>query len=310
MGSTFKVESIYKVMTQNMNKYQAIVVLGIGLIAISFASIFIKLCDAPSLVIAAYRLTIASLFYIGFTRIRSGSIISAYSPSQIKIVLLSGFFLAIHFATWITSLEYTSVASSVVLVETGPIFVAIGSFLFLREKPSKLMILGIAIAFIGSVIISVHDFSIDRNSLLGNLLALCGAISVAGYLLAGRKLRATIDTFRYVTAVYTVAALFLILFAVINGESLIGYSPQTYILLVLIALIPQVIGHTTLNWALKYFSATAVAVIILGEPVGASILAVIILAEKLGFVKIVGGIVILSGVMIAIWSENRAKKAA
>jgi len=292
-------------MLQTMDKNRAILVLSIGLVAISFASIFIKLCDAPSLVIAAYRLAIASIFYIGFTKIRKGSIWSVFSKSQFKIVLFAGVFLAIHFATWITSLKYTTVASSVVLVQTSPIFVALGSFMFLRERPSLLMLIGITIALIGSIIISAHDFSLDRNSLLGNLLALIGAIGAAGYLLAGRKLRATIDTFRYVTAVYSVTAVLLILLAITSGATLVGYSPKNYLLFVAIALLPQVIGHTSLNWALKYFSATAVAVIILGEPVGASILAIIILGEKLSLVKIFGGLVILGGVIMAIIAETK-----
>jgi len=292
-------------MLQTMDKNRAILVLSIGLVAISFASIFIKLCNAPSLVIAAYRLAIASIFYIGFTKIRKGSIWSVFSKSQFKIVLFAGVFLAIHFATWITSLKYTTVASSVVLVQTSPIFVALGSFMFLRERPSLLMLIGITIALIGSIIISAHDFSLDRNSLLGNLLALIGAIGAAGYLLAGRKLRATIDTFRYVTAVYSVTAVLLILLAITSGATLVGYSPKNYLLFVAIALLPQVIGHTSLNWALKYFSATAVAVIILGEPVGASILAIIILGEKLSLVKIFGGLVILGGVIMAIIAETK-----
>jgi drug/metabolite transporter (DMT)-like permease len=292
-------------MTMTTHKHQAIFVLGIGLIAISFASIFIKLCDAPSLVIAAYRLTIASVFYIGFTRIRSGPILTAYSRSQLKIVLLSGAFLTIHFATWITSLKFTSVASSVVLVQSAPIFVAMGSFIFLREKPSKLMLLGILIALIGSIIISAHDFSLDKNSLVGNLLAVAGAIGAAGYLLAGRKLRAEIDTFRYVTVVYSVTAILLLLIALISGNSLSGYTSKTYLLLFAIAMIPQVIGHTTVNWALKYFTATAVAVIILGEPIGASILALVILGETLSSIKIIGGLIILIGVVIAILAEPR-----
>lgn len=289
-------------------KQQAVTVLGIGLIAISFASIFIKLCEAPSLVIAAYRLTIASIFYIGFTRIRSGPILAAYSRSQLKIVLFSGVFLTIHFATWITSLKFTSVASSVVLVQSAPIFVAVGSFIFLREKPTKLMLLGISIVLLGSIIISAHDFSLDKNSLVGNLLAVAGAIGAAGYLLAGRKLRSSIDTFRYVTVVYSVTAILLLLIAFVNGNSFTGYTSKTYLLLFAIAMIPQVIGHTTVNWALKYFSATAVAVIILGEPIGASILALVILGEKLSLVKISGGIVILIGVIIAVIAEPKNDK--
>jgi len=292
---------------QQVSRTRAVLVLGIGLIAISFASIFIKICAAPSLVIAAYRLTFASLFYVGFTRIRSGPILSPFSGSQLKIALLSGAFLALHFGTWITSLNYTSVASSVVLVQTSPIFVAIGSYLFLGEKPARLTIPGITIAFLGSVIISTHDFSLDSRSLIGNLLALAGAVGAAGYLISGRKLRATIDTFRYVTVVYSITAVFLIFAAVISGSSLIGYSPGTYLLLLAIAFIPQVIGHTTLNWALKYFSATAVAVIILGEPFGASILALIFLAEKLTLIKIVGGLVILGGVIVVIIAESKMR---
>jgi drug/metabolite transporter (DMT)-like permease len=287
------------------HKHQAIIVLGIGLIAISFASIFIKLCEAPSLVIAAYRLTIASIFYIGFTRIRSGPILAVYSKPQLKLVLFSGIFLTIHFATWITSLKFTSVASSVVLVQSAPIFVAIGSFIFLRERPSKLTMLGILIALLGSVIISAHDFSLDKNSLVGNLLAVAGAIGAAGYLLAGRKLRAEIDTFRYVTAVYSVAAMLLLIIALLSKTSFVGYSSKTYLLFLAIALIPQVIGHTAVNWALKYFTATAVAVIILGEPIGASILALVILGETLSLVKIIGGLIILTGVTIAILAEPR-----
>ena len=292
-------------MPRTTHKYQAIFVLGIGLIAISFASIFIKLCDAPSLVIAAYRLAIASIFYIGFTRIRYGPILLHYSKSQLKIGLLSGVFLTIHFATWITSLKFTSVASSVVLVASGPAFVAIGSYIFLREKPSKLMLLGILIAFTGTIIISVHDFSLDKNSLVGNLLAIAGAIGAAGYLLAGRKLRVSMDTFRYITMVYSVAAILLLLIALISGNSLVVYTPKTYLLLFAIAMIPQVIGHTSLNWALKYFSATAVAVIILGEPIGASILALVILGEKLSLVKVGGGVIILIGVIVAILAEPK-----
>lgn len=287
--------------------WQAVFVLGMGLIAISFASIFIKLCPAPSLVIAAYRLGIASAFYIVFTRIRYGPIISRIPKSQRLWLLASGSFLTIHFATWITSLKYTSVASSVVLVQSAPVFVAIGSILFLHEKPTKLLLLGIVIAFSGTFLISAHDFSLDRNSLVGNLLAVAGAIGAAGYLLIGRKLRAEIATFHYVTVVYSVAALWLVLFAGLSGGRFTGYESSTYWLFIAIALIPQVIGHTTVNWALKYFSATAVAVIILGEPIGASILALVILKETLSGMKIIGGCIILAGVILALLGESRQR---
>ncbi|MDZ7265240.1 MAG: DMT family transporter [candidate division KSB1 bacterium] len=295
-------------MVETVNRGQAILVLGLGLVAISLASIFIKLCQAPSLVIAAYRLSLASLFYIVFTRWRQGPILATFSRPQLQVVLLSGIFLTIHFATWITSLKYTSVASSVVLVQSAPIFVALGSALLLGEPPRKRVMLGIAIALAGSIVISAHDFSLDQRSVVGNLLAIGGAIGAAGYLLAGRKLRACIDIFRYVTVVYSIAAVLLILLAFGSGLSFLGYRAVDYWLLVAVALIPQVIGHTSINWALKYFSATAVAVIILGEPIGASILALLLLGEKLTLIQIAGGCIILAGVLITLWGETTGSK--
>jgi len=288
-------------------RHQTVLILGAGLIAISFASIFIKLCDAPSLVIAAYRLTIASVFYLGFTRIKDGAFIwKRFSKSQIYIIIIAALFLTLHFSAWISSLKLTSVASSVVLVQSSPIFVAIGGMIILKERPSLLVIAGVVIALTGSVIISIHDFSIDKNSLSGNLLAVAGAVGAAGYLLAGRKLRAEIDTFRYVAAVYSVTALMLILLVILKGEPLFGYSPEIYLLFLAIAFFPQIIGHTSFNWALKYFSATAVSIATLGEPIGASVLAFFILGEKLTLIKIYGGLIIIAGVLLALTAEARS----
>lgn len=292
-------------MPQSTPKGSTLAIILMGLLSISFASIFIKLCDAPSMVIATYRLVIASLFYVGFTSVKGGKISRGLSASQVKIMVVSAIFLTIHFSTWITSLKYTSVASSVVIVQSAPIFVALGSFVFLRERPSFLMILGIVIALAGTIVISIHDFSLDQTSLIGNLLALGGAIGAAGYLLAGRSLRAKVDTFRYVTIVYSITAGLLLIFTLLSGAPMTGYAPRIYLLFVAIAFFPQVIGHTSFNWALKYFSATAVSILLLGEPIGASILAVIFLGETLSLVKIIGGFVILGGVVLAIVAESK-----
>ena len=285
-------------------KWLAIPVLTIGIVAISFASILIKLCQAPSLVIAAYRLFIASLFYWAIVFLKKNSIRASLAPGQLKIAVVSGLFLAVHFASWITSLQYTSVASSVVLVQSAPIFVAIGGALFLGERPSLLMTAGILVSFVGAVTIGMHDFAFDPTSLPGNLLALVGAIGASGYYLAGRKLRATLSTLHYVTIVYSVAALILVAGALVRGLSFIGYSPETFLLLFAIAMVPQVIGHTSLNWALKYFTAAAVAVVALGEPIGASMLAWTLLGEQLDAGKIIGGTFILTGVIIVILAES------
>ena len=167
------------------------------------------------------------------------------------------------------------------------------------------MIIGTIIAFVGAIIISLHDYAHDSSTLAGNLLAIGGALGAAGYFLAGRKLRAEIDTFPYVTAVYTISALLLLVMAIISGVSLFNYNLKEFLLFFAIAIIPQIIGHTSLNWALKYFSATAVSIIILGEPIGASLLAFFILGESLTLIKIFGGIIIICGVVILLLAEAK-----
>ncbi|MBC8183848.1 DMT family transporter [candidate division KSB1 bacterium] len=292
-------------MSETTTKNKTIIVLGIGLIAVSVSSILIKLCDAPALVIATYRLTLASVFYLGYTGIKQGKFWRTFSRGQIKTIFISAIFLTIHFSTWITSLKYTSVASSVILVQSAPIFVAFGSFIFLKERPSALLMVGAVIALFGSIMISVLDYSQDKNAMTGNLLAIGGAIGAAGYLLAGRKIRSQVNLFSYVSAVYSLTAVALLILAILNGASFFGFSTEIYLLFFAIAIFPQIIGHTSLNWALKYFSATAISIAILAEPIGASILAVFVLGEQLTVVKIFWGIVILSGVLIALIAETK-----
>ena len=285
-------------------------ILGVGIIAISSASILIKLCAAPSMVIAMYRLAFASLFFITTAGVKKNNPLQDFHKKDLGLAFFSALFLCVHFAAWITSLSYTSVASSVVLVSTSPVFVAIGSIFFLKEKPGKLLIWGIAITLIGAVILSYRELGVGKNSLFGNALALAGAIGIAGHYLIGKVLRARIDTFSYVTVVYSITALFLILISGFLRNSFFDYNANTYLLFFLIAFVPQVIGHTTLNWALKLFSAATVAVITLSEPIGASILAFFLLGEKINGMQCLGGLVILTGVAFALRGEINHNRSA
>lgn len=278
-------------------------VLTLGLFAISSSSVLTKMCAAPALTIALYRVGIASGFYYAMARTTGGSFRSAYTPARLKLAVASGFFLALHFATWITSLSYTSVASSVVLVVTSPVWVALGGLIFLGEKPRPLLLIGIAVTLAGSVVVSGADVTLDPRSLFGNLLAVAGAVAAAGYWLIGRKLRAEMDTFPYVAVVYAACAVFTLALIVIFRTPMWGFTQHTYLLLIAIALFPQVVGHTSLNWALKYFSAAAVAVITLGEPIGASILAWLILGQTVTLLQMVGGAIILVGVALSLRAE-------
>ena len=283
-------------------------VLPIGLIAISFASILIKICDAPPLVIAAYRLGLATLILLLFTLPRTLGEFRRLRRQEIFPSLLAGVFLCFHFAFWITSLQYTSVASSVILVTTNPIFVALASTFFLRERISWTLLLSILIAVLGGVIIAWGDWEQGQGSLYGDFLALLGAVMATGYLLVGRRIRRQMGLPAYITLVYGVAAILLILLALINGDLFFSYTPKTYLIFLLLALVPQLIGHTTLNWALKYFSATLVAVFILGEPIGATILAYLLLHEPLTSNLLWGGTLVLLGIYFSAREERKLGK--
>ena len=242
---------------------------------------------------------LASLFIVPVAWVRSGNELRRLSWQNIVIAVLSGAFLALHFGLWIASLSYTSVATSVVLVTANPIFVAVASYFLFQEKLSKQTILGIAIAFIGAIIINYGNWRLGPSPLFGGILALLGALAVAGYLLIGRRLRRSIGLLTYASLTYSSAAVFLLLSALAFGYHLVGYSTTTYVMLVLLAVMPQLIGHSSLNWSLRFLPATLVTIAVLGEPVGAIALAFLILNEVPISGEISGGILILVGVFIA-----------
>jgi drug/metabolite transporter (DMT)-like permease len=275
--------------------------LPIGIIAVSTASIFIKLCEAPSLSIAAYRMVLASLMLIPFAGFQKSW--QGWKKKDLIWLMFSGLLLGLHFAFWIASLKYTSVASSVVLVTTHPIFVGIGAWVFLKEKPKPKLILGILLSVLGSAVIGYGDMTLSKEALMGDGLSLLGAIAASGYFLVGRKMRKSQSLLSYIFPVYSTSALILILFALVFQKPFFGYPSSTYLYLFLLALIPQLVGHTAFNWALKYLPVSMVAVAILGEPIGSTLLAYFILHEGLTPWKILGGIFILAGILIALRKE-------
>ncbi len=270
----------------------------IGVLAASTAAIFIKLCDAPALIIATYRMVFASLILLPYALYKKTG--RAWGRKEIGWLIVSGLFLSLHFMFWIGSLKYTSVASSVVLVTTYPIFVGIGSRLFLKERMGLYLIFGIMLSVLGSGLISYGDMAISREALMGDGLALLGAVTASGYFLVGRKMRKSQDLLSYIFPVYSTAGFLLVIFSLLSQKNFFGYSWTTYLFLFLLALVPQLIGHTTINWALKYLPASMVALTYLGEPVGSTLLAYFILNEELTPWKIFGGILILGGILTAL----------
>jgi drug/metabolite transporter (DMT)-like permease len=279
-------------------------VLGMGIVAVSTASVFIRYAqvDAPSLTIAAFRLGLASLILLPLAWLRHGREFRELNAGDWLWALASGGFLAIHFATWITSLEYTTVASSVVLVSTSPLWVALTARLFLKERLTSRLLTGLLLAMAGSFVISIAEArsGVSSRPLLGNALALAGALAVSGYWLIGRRLRRHISLVPYVTMVYGFAALVLLAAALLLRQPLAGFKTSTYAWLLLLALLPQLLGHSSFNWALEHLPAAYVAVATLGEPVGAALLAYLLLGETPHPLKLAAAAVILAGIYLAL----------
>jgi drug/metabolite transporter (DMT)-like permease len=286
--------------------------LGLGIVAISFASIFIRFAQAegvPSLSIAAWRLIVASAVLLPYAWLKYRNEMLDLSSGEKALLAISGVFLGIHFAAWIASLGYTSVASSVVLVSMGPVFVGIGSWIFLRERPSYLLAIGIVIAAVGSIVISWTDLGQGRDQLLGDLLALTGAVMIAGYLMIGRKVRAHRSLIVYVSLVYAVAMITVLVLVIAAQQPMFGFSPAAYGWLLALGLIPQLVGHSTLNWALRLLSATYVSIVTLAEPIGSAILAFLLLDEAITWAIALGGALVLTGIYIASRAELSGKES-
>lgn len=292
-----------------------------AILAVSTASIFIRYAQAgaPSLVIAALRLAFATLLLTPIAIGRHLPELKKITRGDIILATLSGIFLAAHFATWITSLEYTKVASSVVFVATGPLWVALLSPFLLNERLTRAAVVGLVITIFGGTMIGLSDACTWENGLrcpelsqviqgramFGNFLALIGAWTVSGYLIIGRKLRVRMSLIPYVFLVYGISAVVLMAIMFAAGNSLFGYPAQSYLWIFLLAAIPQLIGHSTFNWALGYLPAAFVAVTTLGEPVGSAILAFFLLKETPAPLVLLGGVLILLGIYLASRSEPK-----
>jgi drug/metabolite transporter (DMT)-like permease len=296
-----------------ISRVRLVLSLCMGIIAVSFASVLIRLAQGagmPSLPIAAWRLTIASIVLLPYAWATQRDEIRALSRREWGLLIASGVFLGFHFAAWIASLGYTSVASSVVLAAMGPVFVGLGSWFFLHERPSRLLSVGIVLAAVGSIVISWGDFGQGEDQLLGDLLALTGGIMVACYLMIGRKVRANCSLMTYIALVYGVAMVTLLLMVLISGEPMSGYSLEAYGWVLALALGPQVVGHSTLNWALRYISATFVSIVILAEPIGSGLLAYLLLGEAITWATGIGGAMVLTGIYLASRAELASRKRA
>lgn len=274
----------------------------LGVVAVSSAAILIRVADAPALAVAFWRCALGVAVLLPIAAVRGER---PPSGRPLRVLVVSGAALGVHFGLWIPSLDYTSVAASVVLVCTVPVFVALFGYLALGERTSAISLAGIVVAIVGSALIAT-DGSVGSAALLGNALAVGGAIAVAVHLVIGRSSRTGgVGVLPYSIVVYGSAAAILLPLAVATGSDLWGYSQGTWFWLLAITFGPQILGHTVLNWALGYVEASIVSGGILAEPVVAAVLAWLLLSERPGVPTVVGGAVVLCGLYLLLRGSRK-----
>ncbi len=284
-----------------------LLVLGLGVLGVAWAAPFIRLASeagAAALAIAALRLAFSAPPMLGAAAWSGARDLRPLSRRQWGLLALSAVALAFHFGMWVASLERTSVATSVVLVTTQPVFVALGAWLFLRERPSRAVALGATVAFAGAVLMVADDWD-DGGTMAGNLLALGGAAAVSVYVIVGRDARQRLSLASYGAVVYSLTAVMLLAAALVAGTRLGGLGAEAYLWIAAMAVVSQLIGHNAINWSLAALPAAVVSVAILGEPVLTSVIAAFVLDEMPTLLEACGGAVVLAGVYVALRGERR-----
>jgi drug/metabolite transporter (DMT)-like permease len=299
-----KLQGIDRSESQGMNK-KAILVLTLGVMGVSAGSLFVRLADSPALATAAYRMTFSFLMLLPLALLKRRKEIFSLSKREMGACALAGFFLALHFGTWISSLDHTSVANSVVLVNTIPIWIGIMGPLLIGEKSNWKFWLACTLCLIGAFVLCGKGFGLSFETAQGDGLALMGAFFVALYLMIGRNLRKKLSLLTYATLCYGSASVFLWIALVVSGQQAGGFSSDTWLALFCLATVSQIFGHTLYNWSLQWIRAGIVSIALLGEPIGAIILAWAFLGEGITVQQGIGGSLILGGVYLVARQERR-----
>ncbi|MBM7694630.1 drug/metabolite transporter (DMT)-like permease [Peribacillus deserti] len=288
-------------------KINPYLIMAIGVISVSTSAIFVKLSSAPSGVIAFYRILFSALLTMPVFLIKYRHELRNITKKDWLYTVLSGSFLAFHFILWFESLNYTSVASSTVLVTLQPLFAFAGTFIFFKERYSKTAVFSGVIAIAGSVLISWGDFRVSGEALWGDVLALIACLLVTIYMLFGQTVRKRMNLITYTFLVYTISAFVLLGYVLAVGEPLGPYPVSDWVYFSLLAVIPTLLGHTLFNWSIKWLSASTISMGILFEPVGASILAYYLLKEQVVWTQVSGAAIVIGGIILFIMDERKTR---
>lgn len=274
----------------------------VAVLAISWGGPLVRLASAPALAVSAWRLLLAVGLIALVLAVRRAPL-PRVSGRDWLFAGAAGVFLALHFWSWIASIDLTTISSSVVLVSTQPVFVALLSGVMLGERATPRQWAGIAVAVTGAVVIAWGDFGLGPRALLGDALALAGAVFVSIYYVIGRRLRPQMDLWWYIFIIYGIAAFTLVLvIAVMPGVPLTGFPPRDWLIFAALAAGPMMLGHTAVNYALRYIRAYVANLALLGEPIGATLIAWLLpaITEVPGPQTVVGGALILGGIAVTL----------
>lgn len=280
-------------------------ILIIGIIAASASGAIIKIAQTekiPALVIASFRNYVASIVLLPFFLSGSYRELKRLSGRETFFLVSSGLILGFHFAMWIISLEWTNVASATIFITTTPIFVVLGSHYLLHEKVSPAIYIGIAISIAGGILVVKARGHEGTGRLIGNMIALLGAVAVSAYMLIGRRVRPKLHLVPYTFVVYGIAAVSLMIASWTFGYSFRGYSLKGYAMMILLGLVSSLIGHTAVNFVLRHLRSYIVSVMTLAEPAAATVIAVIFVgrSEVPEWLEIIGAAIMLFGIYVSI----------
>ncbi len=276
------------------------------MLAVGWAAVFIRWCEGlDPLLISFYRMAWAAVIILPFTLINIRKVFRGIMPRDLAYMLLIGFILALHFASWISSLFYTSVASSTVIVTTQPIYLVILTALFTSETVRKQSFLAILVALAGAIVVGWGDMKFTGDYLWGDFLAFIGAVCAAMYIFLGRMVRQRVENLAYIQIVYGSSAVFLLIGVLLFAEFQIAFEFKFHFFVFMLGLVPTAFGHTLYNWALKKIRAYIVGTSILGEPIGASFYAWLIFGEVPTVTTLFGAVLIFIGVAGLFYSERK-----
>ncbi|WP_393959000.1 DMT family transporter [Priestia megaterium] len=271
----------------------------VGVLAVSFSSILIKWSEAPASILGMYRLLFTVLLFLPFLPWRKMNVLLKNTTVKEWLMLaVSGVFLGLHFLFWMESFSHTTVASAMILTALEPVFVVAGAYFLFKEKTGKVGIISILIAVSGAAIIASGDIGVSKTALYGDLLSVLGTVAVSVHMLAGQDLCREMPPIIYSFAVFLIGGLVLFVYNIWTHVSLTQYDTKDWWIFLLLALIPNIFGHALFNWLLKYVGATTISMAILGEPIGAIILAYFLLGEMTTASQLVGGTIVMISVMV------------